>query len=341
MTYVHGLDWGGWDEPIDLVGFRRNVGSAFFITQVGSGTARLVPTAKNLGYITGLYWWNSALDSATWQIDTFSKAIDKYQPDLIAVDFEHYWADWRLYNEWIAGKITRDHVPLLPPNKISDNGAAVTAGLEKRWRGKYLLVYTAKWFTDDCAPMSVSWLRNYPLWVANYPDYGCVRYKLPWEQIADGSFHIKTTNGPVEQNLKDWRPTLPAGLTNRDIWQYSSRIQPPSGSPAYMGYDHNVYHGSIDSLRVKCGLQLPPVPPEPPVFPPEPPPPDPPPAEVDTVYKMTCNGVWVREEPWILGKKLTCLYPSARVTFTGEEKYGYAKLKGRPGWVWRGYWIPA
>ena len=251
---IYGVDWGGYDyDAMQVENLASRAGCSFFISQAGgAGTPKLIKRAKNAGMITGTYYWNSALISAQAQIDAYSFLIDQDKPDIIILDFEHYWAKWDDYWAAIAGTIPWANVTRMSAQKISDNGQSVCEGIIKRWSGKYYLNYSADWFVSGYASPSTTWLKKYPFFVAAYPDYGVSPYSLTWDQIKSGKFmHLKSGL----QNIADYRPTLPADITQWDLWQYSSRIKIPG---EYYAYDWDLFNGSLDQLKAKCGLISPP-----------------------------------------------------------------------------------
>ena len=87
--------------------------------------------------------------------------------------------------------------------------------------GKRPIVYTAKWWTDpwigNCA-----WLKEYPLWVADY------------------------TAAPPSAPRR-----LPIGLFNWTFWQYSDWAEMPG--IAENDEDVDVFNGTIDELRALGG----------------------------------------------------------------------------------------
>jgi len=247
VTLTLGLDWGGYNQKINLQGF-WDAGARFVIFEQGpaddNGTPRLVQEARAIGYLVGLYSWNAATLGVQWQVDEFSRQIDTYKPDFWAMDYEQWWASWN------GGNPTG----LISPQQISDNGQAVIEGMVRRWAGKYLLVYAPQWFVDGYSPQSVKWLVQHPNWAASGPDYGLLAYGLTWAQISAltvrkcTNMTLKTYQTTTVANLA---PALPAGLSAWDMWQYSSRIRTPNDATHY---DYDVFAGSIDDLRAKCGL---------------------------------------------------------------------------------------
>ena len=101
---------------------------------------------------------------------------------------------------------------------------AILATLELEF-GKKPIIYTAKWWTDpwigDC-----SWLREYPLWVANYT--------------------YDTSRGPYY---------LPRGLTKWAFWQYSDKGAVPG--IAENDEDLDVFNGTLEELYIFAGLKAP------------------------------------------------------------------------------------
>jgi hypothetical protein len=244
MTIL-GIDWGGYDYDLRLAELRQ-AGVEYVISQAGgAGTPRILAEARELGYATGTYWWNQALISPQAQIDQFAQYIEADNPDFLIMDYEHWWKYWSQYWDAIGGVIPWSSVERLPAAQISENGRLVAEGIAARYPDKLFLVYTAAWFTNQYAPQSATWLKNYPLHVASYPDYGVDPYNLAWEEIRAGVIKVKYQGQVIEQNIHDYQPTLPIGLTDWKMWQYSSRIKIPG---AYYAYDWDLFDGTIEEL---------------------------------------------------------------------------------------------
>jgi lysozyme len=88
--------------------------------------------------------------------------------------------------------------------------------------GRKPIIYTARWWTDewigDC-----SWLKEYPLWVADY-----------------------TAVPPAQPNR------MPKGLTNWVFWQWTDKAEIPG--IAENNEDRDVFFGSLERLYAFCGI---------------------------------------------------------------------------------------
>lgn len=252
-----GIDWGGYDyDALKLEEARSQAGIDLFISQLGgAGTPKLIPRAKQLGYITGGYYWNSALNSVQFQVDQFSKWLEATPCDIIVLDVEHWWKDWAQYWAAIQDTLPWAQVEKLPPQKIYDNAVMVYDGMKARWAGKYFLNYSAQWFVNGYSPQLATNFKTKPFWVAAYPDYGLAPYTETWQEIGAGTMHAYHVSG--DQQVQDWSPTMPTGMTDWALWQYSSRIKVPG---EYYAYDWNYYPGTRHEFEVLAGL-VPPLPP--------------------------------------------------------------------------------
>jgi hypothetical protein len=245
------IDWGGYDyDNLQVENALTLGGCELFISQLGgAGTPKLLKRAKAIGYpLTGGYYWNSALKSVVTQVDECSRLIDEVDPDIIILDFEHYWAKWQQYWDAIGGLLPWAEVERMNPQKISENGRLVSDGVYQRWKGKGFLDYSAQWYVNGYCPQASLWLKEKPFHVAAYPDYGLKPYSLTWDQIKAGKF-MELKAGL--QNVADYRPSMPAGMTDWDLWQYSSRIKAPG---EYYAYDWNYFPGTVKEFRVKVGM---------------------------------------------------------------------------------------
>lgn len=115
--------------------------------------------------------------------------------------------------------------PLAPQKSIIlPHIRAVLANVELLY-GRRPIVYTAKWYADawlgDC-----SWLREWPLWLADY------------------------TSAPPNQPRR-----LPRGLTKWTFWQYCDWGEIPG--IAENDEDLDVFNGSLDELYAFAGLKPP------------------------------------------------------------------------------------
>lgn len=247
---VLGCDWGGYDyDALQVESIASQAGCPLFISQLGgAGTPKLLKRARAAGMITGGYYWNSALNGAQFQIDAFSRLIEADKPDIIILDVEHWWADWSQYWDAIAGRLPWADVKRLDPGKISVNAQLVCEGINTRWKGKYYLNYSAQWFVNGYSPQCAGWMKNYPFHAAAYPDYGLSPYTLTWAQIGAGQFMEKRAG---LQSITDYQPSMPTGMTEWDMWQYSSRIKVPG---EYYAYDWNYFPGTLADLKRLIGM---------------------------------------------------------------------------------------
>jgi hypothetical protein len=254
-------DWGGYDYDRFQVEALHENGAGLLISQAtGPGTKKLLARARGVGELTGKYWWNSPIRGVQEQIDSYSKAIeDEGSPEVLVIDFEHWWRIWQQY--WDAsGKVkdaqgnvmTWDKVEKFEPKVISENGRLVTEGIVKRWKGKYILDYSAPWFTYQYCPMAVEWLKDYPYFGATYPDYGVGAYDRSWDQIKNGDILVKNVNKiVVPDNLENYKVALPDPRIKAEMWQYSSCMRAPGEA---WPYDWGRFLGNMDQLKAKCGL---------------------------------------------------------------------------------------
>src|SRR5450759_2975382 len=96
--FVKIIDWGGYDYNVQVEALAAH-GYGLIISQAtGLGTKKILARGRSAGMLTGDYWWNSALNSVQYQIDTYSKAIeDEGSPEVLILDFEHWWKVWQEY----------------------------------------------------------------------------------------------------------------------------------------------------------------------------------------------------------------------------------------------------
>jgi GH25 family lysozyme M1 (1,4-beta-N-acetylmuramidase) len=109
-----------------------------------------------------------------------------------------------------------------------------------RITGRKPIIYTAKWYTKNFDVRHISWMRQYPLWVASYP--------WIWTILS--------------------KPTMPSGIWDDwTIWQYSADNN-NKGSKYGVGSQHidlNWYPGTYEELCAWLNVETP----APPVIPPD------------------------------------------------------------------------
>ena len=158
----------------------------------------------------GVYHWIDAIPANPQkQVDLFSQAIEKVNPDFLCGDNEQWWADWNKYMAAINKKIPMSEVPRLNSKKINDFSQEWFEKISQRHQKK-LYQYTGRWFIDGYCPQMKTWLNRYPLWLAEYR-------KIPKMRSLDFTgIELKPPSGV------DW-----------EIWQFSSSMYLPGVNLSY------------------------------------------------------------------------------------------------------------
>ena len=187
---------------------------------------RNLEAARAVGVpVVACYYWNFPTMSAQQQIDGYSEAIHRENPDFIAVDME----------DETTGKSSQ---------AISENARFLCAGLQKNFPKKKVVPYTSWNYITKFAPDANSWLGNYDAWIAGWVEFD--------KNVEDYLLNeIK-----VRPNAND-KPAVPDAwkFTPWKIWQYSSSMRPRGFvNPMKHQYDWDVFNGSLDDLKAWAGM---------------------------------------------------------------------------------------
>lgn len=102
-----------------------------------------------------------------------------------------------------------------------------------------VVIYTRTSFILEHARPMLSWLGEYPLWLAQYPYLRGTPVNLNW---SDLNALITTSSGP----------TLPPGIPTWTFWQWSGDRFHLPGISSYP--DLNVFNGDLASLKRFMGV---------------------------------------------------------------------------------------
>jgi len=188
-------------------------------------------------------------------------AYDQIKEDIQVVPIKgayHYLRssfDWEyqadLFLEWSA-----DHDFLVcdvePTNNIMTRRFAEDAGQfcarVKSISGKETLLYTNRpTYQEHMLMLGVTWMSEWPLWIAQYP------YKAWNDRLLE-----------VPDTEKGWNPVTPAGRPGWKFWQYTHKGKGIDWGVDSWDVDLNVFNGTLDELRQWLKIDEP-VPPTPPV----------------------------------------------------------------------------
>jgi hypothetical protein len=256
---VRAIDWGAYLSPVhgcnlpwELLIEKAHV-EVFICKGDQEDAANNLSTLKNIQFardsgvpVIGCYYWYFPGMSAQFQIDLYSRAIEREKPDFIAVDIEDHQVNG----------VEKD------PFRLSEGAKFTCAGLKERFPELCLFPYTRADFVSQFAPDMAKWLPDYAKfeWVAAWPDYGLRPYRLAWEEIASNHmFQAKSrrSRGGIPIDISDMGPKLPKGWNHWAIWQYSSRIQPPAADVVDTFFDHqydwNLIQASLDEFKTLIG----------------------------------------------------------------------------------------
>ena len=116
------------------------------------------------------------------------------------------------------------------------------AGLLSERQKKPVVIYTRVSFIVEYARPMLSWLKEYPLWLAQYPLLPLPQGRLTWENLQ-------------QVHPRQAGPLLPAGCPSWTFWQWSGdRLKLPGVSSCV---DLNFFNGSNADLDAFLGRDAP------------------------------------------------------------------------------------
>ncbi|MEW6505665.1 MAG: glycoside hydrolase family 25 protein [Chloroflexota bacterium] len=242
-----GVDVSHWNDFVDFETLSA-AGVSFAVVKISQGSQlrdgrriQHASAARRAGLLTGGYHWCDPTHDPDRQVENFLRASEDVDLDFCAVDVEQHWRDWE---EWTSRKITR----ILPPALISRSARLVSEGIARR-TAKPVLIYTRTTFVQTYAAPMLEWLAEWDLWLAQYP-YPRGRLTLDWSTLRR------------EHLPQAFNPALPPRSATWRMWQFSGDrfVLPGAGGQPL---DLNWFNGSLNDLRIWCGLAGVPVLPQP------------------------------------------------------------------------------
>lgn len=234
---IYGIDVSRWQPSVDWA-LLKSKGVEFVIIKATQGNyavdsmlSKHVEGAKKAGMIIGLYHWADPLVDANAQAKYFVNAIKNLPFNLVAVDVEQYWADWK---EWSNGSIKKN----ISPTVISDNARTILEYWKNNLKTTRILYSRASFIHGFARPM-LTWVGGVHLWMAHYP-YNSTRVRTTWEDF-------KANYKPSIAG-----PNLPSGATTWKFWQFTGdKFVLPGVTTAL---DVNYFNGNLNDLRKFVGL---------------------------------------------------------------------------------------
>jgi len=132
--------------------------------------------ARAQGMTFGVYHWADPTQPDEQQLLNFCDAMDKinWDFDLVAIDVEQYWRDWK---EYANHHITK----FLTPQEINNNAIAVVNGIAGLTE-KPVIIYTRAWFIIEYCKLLAEWMFEFPIWWAQYV-YDQSDVILTWDNL--------------------------------------------------------------------------------------------------------------------------------------------------------------
>lgn len=277
---------------------------------MGYGTDSLlgqhVATVRQSGKALGLYHWLDPTSGVDRQINLFGKAIDKYNPEFLAVDIEQAWKNWSAYWQYIYKKIAWADVPKFTGREIVDFARKFLAALRARYPHLVIMIYTGKWFVDAYAPALGSLMNEYLVWLA--------QYNTQYAGWANLERVIEIVRHAAERS-----PVLPIGVTHWDLWQITSAIK-IDGLVNGAAVDFNISRMPQGDFLALFGQ----------------PPAQPEPDGVARGVVRARNNLRIRAEPNTQSSVLGRFADRTEIRFY-DHAGAWLKLADQPGWVFGEY----
>lgn len=240
---ILGIDLSKWDTPIDLQDAKNN-GVSFGIHQICNGLGLQdrfwdahYKNTVNAGIHVGAYqFWQAELDPEQQAINFLNKVANYLAVGAYVIDIEDAY-------DVYGTKV--------PSYKISERARRWVKYVEDH-SDKTIIIYTATWFINAFCKELLSWIPNYSLWLAYYPNTFPKGDAVPWSVIKAGvDMHPATLmDNTLNYKLKGkW-----------DFWQISEHTRPPlfRDTP-----DINVFNGTQEELAaIFNGSIIDPIPPD-------------------------------------------------------------------------------
>lgn len=262
---VHGVDISSYQSGYKL-NFQDMVNNGIGFVVIKGGQGSYTESLWNKAIqgnvpVKALYFWDDPTLSTNFKMQLVTPDMDKYKPDFVALDVEQWWSNWDQYFSAISGTIPWASVSKITPDKISSSALDMMNTITTLYPNTKVVMYTGEWFIRAYAQPINKWINKYPLWLANYTVTAKKNYTYaeinaqPDMSRTPLQIAYKNSSDP---NLKYYYDTFSAD--SYKFWQYSSSIIFPGES---YQLDTNIYNGTLDELKIWCGLSIPPVTPPP------------------------------------------------------------------------------
>lgn len=243
-TFTHGIDVSRYDEQVNWSDLKQN-GVEFAIVKVSQGNYNHDPLAEThlrgahtAGLITGIYHWCDPLCEDSSQVEQLLKCSQGLPYHFICLDVEQFWADWSTWPHITVkagGSRRKKKKPLyLSAERISQNAHRMAEQLRLAKPSTQVVIYTRTSFVLEHARPMLTWLGEYPLWLAQYPYLRGTPNDINWSDLNT----LLATS---------FRPSLSPGIKAWHFWQWSGdrfRLPGISSHP-----DLNVFNGSLADLH--------------------------------------------------------------------------------------------
>ncbi len=247
-----GIDVSHYDDSVDWP-LLASSGVAFAIAKASQGDYYRddrcndhLAGAQAYGLRTGIYHWVDPQCSPHKQVNFLLDIASSLHYEFVCLDVEQH-APWlaafpqKTVPKKLMGKTVKKKAGLkkqvapsvnYSPRQISDCAEKMAQLLRSRLDVP-LVIYTRVSFIVEYARPMLTWIKGYPLWLAQYPLLPVPKSKLTWENLHE--VHPRLTG-----------PMLPAGCSNWTFWQWSGdRLRLPGVSSCL---DLNFYNGNAQDF---------------------------------------------------------------------------------------------
>lgn len=197
--------------------------------------------AQDAGMVVGLYHVQDPMIDQFKQAEYFTDYARLYNPDMLSMDYEIYWAD-SLHKD--TSKIAA--------KELSTRGRTCRDNIHNLYPEKKLFVYSGAWFVSDYTryiemvngvavkKSALDWLAPDAMW---WVDWG--GYRRFMGVLTNHTLEEAKEKMPIDFHLD---PTYPIGFTTLwKFWQFNADMYrvPEDGS----SFEFNSFNGTIEDLR--------------------------------------------------------------------------------------------
>ena len=232
------IDVSHWRSYVPWQDFLDNGWISAYI-KADASTERHFNEARAAGYQRlGIYLWHDPTLSVERNISKGIEYVERFKPEYLVVDIEHWWKSWSQWSAAHAGTIGWSDVGRFSGQQISDHAKAVVEGITPLVK-QPVWNYSAAWFINGYAPQLSSWIGDYPYINADYSSVPDAYMHKSWGELNTIAESVGRSN------------YMPKGIPVETARQFASKFF-PNGHDDH--YDMNVFFGDLDEFDQAIGL---------------------------------------------------------------------------------------